>query len=541
MFYPLPHISSDELPQRFTYPFHYEAHPLCLKAAEELQAKLTELQWDNKGQGKMFGVLIVRNKVGELGYLWAYSGNHNEKLDKTAFVPPIYDLLDPSSFFIDGEKGLIHINKQISQLEKSEVVLTAKKNCNIIKEQMMLEIETQKAKNKTAKGKRKSSRESKKTELSTEDFRILDSQLIKESQREKSVLKQLKNNWEDKIQQAQEVRDELLKEISLLKAERKRKSAALQQGLFDQYQLLNAKGEVKSLCDIFQESIAKQPPAAAGDCAAPRLLQYAYKEQMQPLAMAEFWWGKSPTSIIRKEGNYYPACRGKCEPILGHMLLGLDVDDNPMNENCNQPIEIIYQDAELLAIDKPAGMLSVQGKTKQTYVLEQLEQQGVDISDLHIVHRLDMATSGILLIAKSEAIYKDLQSQFLSRLVKKRYEAILEGKLSQESGKIELPLRVDLDNRPQQMVCHEHGKAAMTLWKAIECRNDKTRIYFYPITGRTHQLRVHAAHLDGLNTPIVGDELYGTKAERMHLHAGQLEFTHPISGIKMRFTSKCPF
>ena len=537
----LPHIEASDLPQRFTYPFHYEAHPLCKMAAESLQLKLQEWGWDSESYGKMFGVLIVKNKAGEIAYLWAYSGNLIPILHSQYFVPPIYDLLDSESFFAKGERELIAINNDITQIEHSEAFLKAKENLATAISQSQSEIERQRTTMASAKIKRQERRESDKLVLGTEDFEILNSQLVKESQREKSILTQLKKQWQATIKARQEQLDLIIQEINTLKAKRQNKSNILQQQLFDQYQLLNANGETKSLCDIFQESIGKQPPAGAGDCAAPRLLQYAFKNDLQALAMAEFWWGKSPKTIIRKQGHYYPSCRGKCEPILGHMLQGLDIDDNPIDEKLNKTIEIIFEDAQLLLINKPAGVLSVPGKKQQVDILHQLKKQAYNIQNLKPAHRLDMATSGLLLIAKDEKTYKNLQSQFINKQVKKRYEAILDGRLTKESGKIELPLRVDLDNRPQQQVCYDHGKPAVTIWKVIKQSNNKTRIAFFPITGRTHQLRVHAAHTDGLNIPIVGDELYGTKAQRLHLHAAAIEFIHPESGKKMKFTTTTPF
>lgn len=541
MFHTLPNLNSKILPQRFTYPFHYEAHPWCKMAAEELQNQLNAWQWDKESQGKMFGVLIVRNKQGELGYLWAYSGNLTDKMEQNSFVPPIYDLLATDSFFNEGEKELIAINKHISNLEQSETLRKAKETLNATQSQSILELNEKKTKNTASKKARKERREGAIITHSSEDLRILESQLIKQSQREKSQLHQLKKQGQGKINAAQEELNLLIQEINGLKQKRQQKSAVLQQQLFDQYQLLNAKGEVKNLYTIFHDFMGKYPPAAAGDCAAPRLLQYAYKNELHPLAMAEFWWGKSPKTILRKQGHYYPSCRGKCEPILSHMLQGLEVDDNPIDKVCPLSIEIIHEDDDLLIINKPEGVLSVAGKLKQTCVLDQLKALRPDVAKPFIVHRLDMAASGLLVVAKNEISYKSLQAQFQSRHIKKRYEAVLNGIIQENSGRIVLPLRVDLNNRPQQMVCYKHGKPALTRWKVIERKDGKTRIAFYPITGRTHQLRMHAAHPQGLNTPIVGDELYGTKANRLHLHATYIELTHPTSRKTVRFNSEIPF
>ena len=541
MFHRLPDISAGDTPLRFTYPFHYQAHPWCKIAAKRLQQNLCYQGFNRNHSGKMFGVLIVKNNKNKLGYLAAYSGNITAQIDQDYCVPPIYNLLDPTSFFLEGEKELTRINKYISTQEEASELKKAKEEYARLKIEMNEDIDRLKTLNKSNKAERDTRRNKGVESLNNDDLKTLQAQLIKESQRDKSQLNQLKKQWQTQLKETNTRLEVLNLEIKILKQERQAKSAALQQRLFDQYQLLNAKGEEKSLCNIFHETLGKQPPAAAGDCAAPRLLQYAYNHDMKPIAMAEFWWGKSPKTIIRKQGNYYPSCRGKCEPILGHMLQGLELDNNPIEQTCESTIDIIFEDQDLIVINKPAGLLSVKGKTNQTCVLDQLKTLRPSVITPMLVHRLDMATSGLLLIAKDENTYKHLQKQFLTRQVNKSYEAILDGIIDLESGKIQLPLRVDLDNRPQQMVCFELGKKALTQWRVIERMQGKTRVIFWPITGRTHQLRVHAAHPLGLSTPIVGDELYGTKAERLHLHAAHLEFTHPRTQKTMSYTSKAPF
>ncbi|HSD14594.1 MAG TPA: RluA family pseudouridine synthase, partial [Flavobacterium sp.] len=325
--------------------------------------------------------------------------------------------------------------------------------------------------------------------------------------------------------------------------ERKQKSADLQQQLFDQYHFLNNKGETKSLCAIFETTALLKPPAAAGECAAPKLLQYAYLNNLQPIAMAEFWWGESPKSEIRKHGQFYPACRGKCEPILGHMLEGLKVDENPLliNPALGVQLETIYEDDYLAVINKPAEFLSVPGINIMDSVYERMKLKYPEATGPLIVHRLDMATSGILLIAKDKDSHKLLQGQFIRRTVKKRYTALLDGIVKEDEGEIDLPLRIDLDDRPRQLVCYEYGKPAKTKYKVVERTNQNTRIHFWPITGRTHQLRMHASHATGLNCPIVGDDLYGTKADRLHLHAEWIEFKHPVSRETMTFEVPAAF
>ena len=535
MIHPLQDISPEQVPQRFTYPFNYEAHPLCVYAAEQLQKQLKAWQWNDGCFGKMFGVMIVQLSQDNYAYLWAYSGNITEGLDAKSFVPPIFDLLAPDSFFPEGEAELTALNKTIEALENSRMKLQLEeqieKDCTS-KEAAMAHLKNKHQ--KTKKDRKKRRQEHPSAEI-LHDLNLA-------SQKEKIEMKKLRILWDERIKQMRQQLQIKQDEILDLKAKRKEKSKHLQDKLFNKYQLLNANCEVKSLVSIFKAFSEKAPPAAAGDCAAPRLLQYAYKNNLKPIAMAEFWWGKSPQTVIRRSGNYYPSCRSKCEPILHHMLQGLDIEDNPLLTN-NKPqyIDTIYEDDSLMVVNKPAGLLSVKGKSKLKSLVEILQEQHASLKELHIVHRLDMATSGLILLAKNKAIYKKLQAQFLQRTVKKRYEALLDGTLSTLEGKIDLPLRVDLDNRPQQMVCYDYGKPALTVWRKLDEKEGKTRVAFYPQTGRTHQLRVHAAHPLGLNTPIVGDDLYGTRANRLYLHAAALEFTHPTQGKRIKVKCPIPF
>ena len=321
-------------------------------------------------------------------------------------------------------------------------------------------------------------------------------------------------------------------EIERLRTERKTRSAALQQRLFKQFQMLDACGRKRDLCDIFQDTAQKVPPAGAGECAAPKLLQYAYRSGLQPVAMAEFWWGDSPKNEIRRHGYYYPACKGKCEPILRHMLQGLQVEDNPLQNDSHRDteLEILYEDEWLLVVNKPAGMLSVPGKLDVDSVYQRVRRIYPEATGPMIVHRLDMATSGLLLIAKTKEVHQNLQAQFKNRTVRKRYVALLDGLVKRREGLIALPLRPDPEDRPRQVVDEVSGKPAVTLFETLICEAHRSRVLFFPQTGRTHQLRVHAAHPLGLDAPIVGDELYGKRAERLYLHAEYLAFRHPVSG-----------
>ena len=364
-----------------------------------------------------------------------------------------------------------------------------------------------------------------------------------QSIQEKKQLQALKLHWQEKLELLQQDLQQVNNEIAKLRKQRKSRSRNLQKKLFAQYQFLNANGETKDLNAIFAELPEHTPPAGAGDCAAPKLLQYAYQHDLMPIAMAEFWWGAAPKSAIRQHKNYYPSCYSKCQPILGHMLKGLDVDDNPLliNPALGKDLVIVYQDADLLVVNKPAEFLSVPGKNIEDSVYLRIKTQFPHASGPLLVHRLDMSTSGLLLIALNKRAHKALQKQFIERTIEKRYVALVAGDVTDDSGVIDLPLRLDFDDKPRQMVCYQHGKQALTTWQVLERKNNTTRLHLFPKTGRTHQLRVHCAHKLGLNMPIVGDDHYGLKADRLHLHAEYLSFNHPISHQIIEFEVPAPF
>ena len=531
-------IQSIPLPERFTYPFHYTPHPLCVIAAEETQAYLKErTEWREELQtGKMFGVLVVRTPAGEVGYLAAFSGNLAGKNVHPFFVPPIYDLLQPDGFFRQEEERINEINARIRTLQASPALEDARSRLQSTIEYCDFVLQAAKDLMKQRKEQRDRLRQFPLTEEET-------ALLIKESQHMKAAHKLTKKSLRSILEEDQAKVDRLEQEIEQLKQERKRRSAALQRKLFEQFRILNARGEVKDLCELFAPTYQGAPPAGAGECAAPKLLQYAYQHQLEPIAMAEFWWGDSPKTEIRHHGYYYPACKGKCEPILHHMLQGLRVDENPLLADSHREtkLDILYEDDYLLVINKPEGMLSVPGKGDVDSVYQRLSILYPEATGPIIVHRLDMATSGLLLAAKTKEAHQNLQAQFKNRTIQKRYIALLEGEVPQDEGEIRLPLCPDPLDRPQQIVSEEFGKPAFTRYRVLERTSGKTPIAFYPQTGRTHQLRVHAAHPLGLHCPILGDELYGRKAERLYLHAEYLAFTHPITSERIEIQKSPAF
>lgn len=531
-------ITDIPLPVAFTFPFHYTPHKLTILAADEVQAYLrSRTDWKEElHTGKMFGVLVIRTSNGQIGYLAAFSGNLAGSNLHDFFVPPIYDLLQPDGFFRIEEANISAINMQIKKMEESMEYQSAR--TTLAETTSMAEQQLSKAKHalKEAKAEREKKRAQgvNETELK---------RMERESQFQKAEYKRMERRIKDEINVYTEKLQTIERTIDLLKQERRQRSARLQQKLFGQFHILNAKGEIKDLCEIFKDTPQKIPPAGAGECALPKLLQFAYLHRLEPLAMGEFWWGMSPKDEIRHEGHFYPSCKSKCEPILKHMLIGLEVENNPLAENIHKdtPLEIIYEDEWIVVINKPAGMLSVPGKDNLDSVSQRLHKLYPHATGPLIVHRLDMATSGLILAAKDKNIHQQLQALFETRKIKKRYTAILEGNIPDNEGKITLPLCPDINDRPRQRVDYEYGKPAVTLYKVLERTPDETLVSFYPQTGRTHQLRIHAAHSQGLNCPIKGDELYGKRSDRLYLHAAELSFIHPVTGKKMHIIKESGF
>ncbi len=540
-------IKEIELPEKFTFPFFYKPHLLSKIAASDLQDYLknqTDLEHNfglNPNQngliiGKMFGILVIQDKQGKLGYLSAFSGKLAGKNIHQKFVPPVFDMLTENSFFLKEEEILNAINRQIEKIESDKDYINLKsyfEQFSVQSNQKLSDFKIQLKQNKTE---RKKLREQQKQILSKENYGVFEEDLIKQSLRDKYELRVLENNLKQISDDYKTKIEHFDKQIEQLKTKRKEKSSLLQQQLFEQYSFLNQYGNSKSLGKIFSETVFGKPPAGAGECATPKLLHYAFQNGYKPLAMAEFWWGASPKSEIRKHKQFYPACTGKCEPILKHMLKGIQTDENPFLKNLGEDkkLEIIYEDSSFVVINKPFDLLSVPGINVQDSVYTRLKLKFVTIEPL-IIHRLDMATSGLLVVAKTKEAHKQIQKQFLKRTVKKRYTALLSKAIDENEGEINLPLRGDLNDRPRQLVCPEFGKKAVTKFEVIERKNNTTKIHFYPITGRTHQLRVHSAHELGLNAPIIGDDLYGNPSDRLYLHASYLEFIHPITQEKVIF------
>lgn len=537
------------LPRRMNCPFYYQPHPLAVAAAEEVQKKIRSMvEWGTEPeQGKMFGVLVVEDKGSEtrgsesrFGYLMAYSGQIAGREDWPGWVPAVFDYLQPDGYFVTHENEISLINKHMDELLTSPRYAVACARLQRVKDEGQNRIDDYRHIMAESKARR--------NELRTNNADT--EQLIKESQFQKAELRRVKAAVAAEVAEAQMAVDFFADRIAELRCKRKEMSDALQQWLFEQFVFLNAKGEKRNLVEIFGNvSLSKRIgtlnaiPSGAGECCAPKLLQYAYKNGYTPVTMAEFWWGKSPVGEIREQLHYYPACQGKCKPILDFMLQGLDVEPNPLLEE-HAPVHLIilYRDEHLVVIDKPTGMLSAPGKGKVLSAIELLMLQHPELGQLYSVHRLDMQTSGLLVFARTEEMQRTMQKMFAMREVHKTYVAVLERNIDiPAKGTISLPLAKDYINRPRMKV-DPNGLPSVTDYEVINSPDAQhTRLHLFPHTGRTHQLRVHCASQDGLGCPIIGDDLYGAHAQRLLLHAEHLSFVHPVTGKQMELHSDCTF
>lgn len=559
-------IKSNTLPVRFNNPFDYEPDTLCRAAVKQLQSRLPS----KPIEGKMYGVLIVERN-GEVGYLQAFSGQMADEGED--FVPAVFDYLQPDGYFKIHEAEITLLNRQIAQLKDSAVYRQAQESYHTIRQEAEKAIEEARKVMREAKNLRDKRR--KETFVSEVEQR----EMTRQSQFLKAELQRKKKAYATQITAVQAVLNGYQEQITVWGRERKMKSDRLQRWLFSQFSLLNSRGVYKNLLDIFRDyylqnspartkaaylastNVAEQaateslvasllPPSGAGECCEPKLLQYAFLHGYKPISMAMFWWGPSPKTEIRQHGNYYPACNGKCKPILEWMLEGIDFEkvrhnkaDNKFKNTLQKELKILYEDDYLAVVSKPSGVLSVPGKGSEPSVYSILSERWEGKSDAFMVHRLDMATSGLLVVARTSEVHKALQAQFVGRTVKKKYVALLPLSILDKhlpaEGRIELPLSPDLNDRPRQRVDTSNGKTAITVYrvmgKVVYGREslEAVKIELCPMTGRTHQLRIHCAHSDGLDTPIIGDNLYGQREERLWLHAAQLEFTHPITQKRM--------
>ena len=570
------HISTGiDIPKRMNNPLAYEPHPLCIAACKELQAYLAERKdWREEiDKGKMFGVLIVEKNDKEIGYLAAYSGQIGGRSDWKGFVPAVFDYLQPDGYFKTHEAKITELNQRIAHLINNPEIKETERILNKLHKVQEHKLNLHKMQITEAKAKRDARRQEASLHPDTKGLTSEEEQaMIKESQFLKAELRRFKKLISQKTP-LEEMYDNYQKGLQEIKQLRKSDSDELQKWLFSQFKMLNDKGESKDLLEIFKEFNQMVPPAGSGECCEPKLLQYAFEHGLKPLQMAMFWWGESPKEEIRHHLHFYPACNGKCKPIL-HWMLPADVfEQASADAYIYNKVEILYEDQELAVIHKPEGMLSVPGKdAQQPSIYSWARKQFPEATGPLIVHRLDMATSGLMVIAKTEFAYHRLQEQFTSHQVQKRYVAIvcckdkdMAQRIKDAAKMISLPLMPDYLDRPRQIVNHEQGKEAITEYEGLgsEERRVKSeefnsaanhevqssnlkvqciRLALYPKTGRTHQLRVHCAHREGLDAPILGDPLYGNvKTDRLYLHAEAITFKHPLTGKEIHIERKADF
>ena len=577
------HISTGiDIPERMNNPLDYEPHPLCIAACKELQAYLAERKdWREEiDKGKMFGVLIVEKNDKEIGYLAAYSGQIGGRSDWKGFVPAVFDYLQPDGYFKTHEAKITELNQRIAHLINNPEIKETERILNKLHKVQEHKLNLHKMQIMEAKAKRDARRQEASLHPDTKGLTPEEEQaMIKESQFLKAELRRFKKLISQKTP-LEEMYDNYQKGLQEIKQLRKSDSDELQKWLFSQFKMLNDKGESKDLLEIFKEFNQMVPPAGSGECCEPKLLQYAFEHGLKPIQMAMFWWGESPKEEIRHHLHFYPACNGKCKPIL-HWMLPADVfEQASADAYIYNKVEILYEDQELAVIHKPEGMLSVPGKdAQQPSIYSWARKQFPEATGPLIVHRLDMATSGLMVIAKTEFAYHRLQEQFTSHQVQKRYVAIvcckdkdMAQRIKDAAKMISLPLMPDYLDRPRQIVNHEQGKEAITEYEVLgsEERRVKSeefnsaanhevqssnlkvqssnlkvqciRLALYPKTGRTHQLRVHCAHREGLDAPILGDPLYGNvKADRLYLHAEAITFKHPLTGKEIHIERKADF
>ncbi|PQJ62875.1 RluA family pseudouridine synthase [Photobacterium angustum] len=539
-------IEAIALPERFTYPFCYKPHPLSVLAAQELQQHLkTQTEWqhdfgldrlnedsDNHAIGNMFGVLVVQSEQGNIGYLSAFSGTIAGQTQLPHFVPPVFDALNTDPEIQAIKRALTALESDIESIASSPQFIALQQQYTQAKTQAEQESEAFRLQmieqRKQRKLQRKAAEQSDDENVKTEVFH----RLARESAYDKHQQKALRQQWQQTLQSLSEQLEADTTALAELKAKQSKLAAQLEQTIHRQYRFVDQFGEYKDLNQLFDE-----PLRGAGDCAIVKLLQYAFNHQLTPLAMANFWWGKSPAPQMLKHAYFYEASKNKCAPILAHMLSGIEIDENPLEQNPaeGKELSIVYQDDAMVIVNKPAEFLSVPGKTITDSVYSRMQAMFPNSDSPLIVHRLDMSTSGLMVIALTKDAHKALQKQFIERTVEKRYVALLEGNSESDNGLIDFPMRVDLDDRPRQIVCYQYGKPAQTTWELLERKNGRTKVYYYPKTGRTHQLRVHSAHVKGMNMPIVGDDLYGQKGDRLCLHAQYLAFNHPTTSERMVF------
>jgi tRNA pseudouridine32 synthase/23S rRNA pseudouridine746 synthase len=547
-----PQPARGELPARLPSPFAAAPHPLARRAADELVAALADRPPDPTG-GKMFGVLVVEDAAGRLGYLRAFSGMLHGGWDAPGFVPPAFDAAARAAFWPAGEAALGVLAARIAALEAEAA--PPREELAVLDARIAAEAAALRERHAANRAARHAAREAGAEAAARAALDRASRADGAEQRAQRAAHRAEREPVAARVAVAEAA-------LAAVEHERAELSRGLLERLQDTYELADARGVRRSLRALFAPA---PPPGGAGDCAAPKLLAHAYREGLRPIAFAELWWGPPPLAGVRHAGRFYPACRGKCGPILAHMLGGLDAEPPPVfgadgvsvvaadpvvaATTSPDSLRIIYEDAWLVVADKPAGLLTVPGRARELAdcLLARLRARYPEHPDLLVAHRLDLDTSGLVVAAKDRATHAALQRLFASRRIDKRYDAVIEGAPPGDHGVVDLPLRVDLDDRPRQIHDPVHGKPAVTEWRVVaRLAGGRTRVALVPHTGRTHQLRVHAAHPLGLDAPIAGDRLYGRAPASagigadpgpLLLRAVSLAFEHPATGRAIHLTA----
>jgi tRNA pseudouridine32 synthase/23S rRNA pseudouridine746 synthase len=533
------------VPARLASPFDPgEPHPVARRAAEALIGELRgraglEARLAAPGGGKMFGVLVVAGPDGRVGTLRGFSGMLDGAWCVPGFVPPLFDAAARDAFWPAGERELAELDRALRALAAGADATALRIAHAELAARHAAELAALRARHRDHRAVRQAARQAIRGAAGAGDPAALHA-LDQASRGDAAERRRLLADHAAERAAIATRLDALDAARAELARGRAGRSRALMTRIHDSYAIASARGERRPLRALFAPG---EPPSGAGDCAGPKLLGHAYRLGATPLALAEFWWGAPPATGGRRAGQFYPSCRGKCGPLLAFMLDGLACAAAPVFGAAAIPADeprVVHEDPWLVIVDKPCGLLSVPGRDDrlQDSVVTRLRARWPGAT---AVHRLDLDTSGLLVAAKDPATHAALQRAFARREVDKRYVAWLDGPVAGDRGTVALALRVDLDDRPRQLVDPEHGKPAITDWQVIDRAGARTRVHLVPHTGRSHQLRVHAAHPLGLGAPIVGDRLYGRAAERLALHAEALAFVHPHTGRRVALERPAPF
>jgi len=529
---------------------------LARHAAAKLQAELrtgvvaegvSTAGLDEPSGGKMFGVLVVETRDGRCGFLRAFSGMLDGRFDVPGYAPPIFERAARDAIEPAGEAIVKRLIARAAAFGSSEEVGALRRAAQDTTRRHGAARAARREQHRERRAARRTRTDAVACPpLATRD--AVTELLAQQSRRDKAERRALDAAQTDELRDVATRLRTVDRRLAAFARLRRLICRRLMQRIHDTYRVTNTRGATRELRALYAPAV---PPAGAGDCVAPKLLAWAFASGLRPLALAEFWWGAPPAGGGRVAGAFYPACRDKCGPLLPFMLDGLDVAPPrrfEAPESAALELPVLFADEWIVVVDKPQGLLSVPAKSGRPN-----DSVAARLGRTHpgalLVHRLDLDTSGLLVAARDDATYAALQRQFLARTVEKRYAAIVAGPIAGDGGVIDLALRVDLDDRPRQIHDPVHGRSALTEWRRVgpeTLRIDGrelvcTRISFRPRTGRTHQLRVHAAHPQGLGAPIVGDRLYGHAGERLMLHAEAFTFTHPVTGERVTFCSPAPF